>query len=587
MAAIFGLVGLHTANDLHQMADRLRHRGPCCQLETVHERLSLGVIGPAAETLLYRTDQSVSVATGAVYSVGREIREADPRESLAELVLRRFDFDGLSGVAALDGEFAAVICRLKKGKTIFLRDFFGCAPLFWSVVSGQCFAFASEYKAIFALNGFAPVVDRKMLQYLQDSKHLPVGRTLLSNVRAARPGITTIIDNQVVAYRNFAPLTCRIEIRDEETAQRTIAHRFREVLQRRAGSVGPIGLALSGGIDSIGMAFQLRDIFPDRELHTFTAGYGHEDPEMRTAAEVAADIGAIHHPVLTPPSLVAASLAKLVWHMEDPCARSEALQLLRIAEVARGYVPALMSGQGADGLFAGMPRHKLLRLAGRLPLARGPLFELLDLTQLGLQPETLLGKALAALVYHGSVPPVPTVIEGGQIERPARHAAGPEFLNRVLAFGFQKSVQQDIAKFERPFAASGLGFTSPFLDLSFARIAFTIDERLKIRRGVEKYVLRAALAAVVPQEFCFIPKYPQRMRYDLEFADQLDHAADVLLSPAAVKARGFFEPRSIRRLRRRRPGRPYAPEAAMRLWTAVSTETWARLFLDQGGVGAK
>jgi asparagine synthetase B (glutamine-hydrolysing) len=284
--------------------------------------------------------------------------------------------------------------------------------------------------------------------------------------------------------------------------------------------------------------------------------------------------------VLTPPSLVADSLEKLVWHMEDPSSRSEALQLLRIGEVASGFVPVLLSGQGADGLFAGMPRHRLIQMAGRLPLVRGPLFEIFDLTQLGVPPDSIAGKALAALLYRGKVPPVPTVIGGGAVPRPDRMPPGPDFLNRVLAAGYQNSALQDVGKFERTFAASGVGYASPCLDVSFARMAFTIDERLKIRKGMEKYIFRTALSSVVPERFRSIPKHPQRMHYDVEFADCLDQAADALLSPASVKSRGFFEQRSIDRLRRRTDGRPYAAEAAMRIWTALATETWARLFLD-------
>jgi asparagine synthase (glutamine-hydrolysing) len=304
---------------------------------------------------------------------------------------------------------------------------------------------------------------------------------------------------------------------------------------------------------------------------------------MVTAADVARDVGSIHHTVLTPPSLVTASLAKLVWHLEDPIARSEALQLLRIGEVAADFVPVLLSGQGADGLFAGMARHRLIQMAGRMPLLRGPLFEIFDLTQLGIQPDGIVGKTLAALLYRGKVPPVPTVIGGGSVTRADRTPPGPDFLNRTLAAGYQNSAQQDAGKFERPFAASGVGYASPCLDVSFARMAFTIDERLKIRRGMEKYIFRSSLDSVVPPRFRSVPKHPQRMRYDVEFADCLDQLADALLSASAVKSRGFFEQRSVDRLRRRSAGRPYATEAAMRLWTALATETWARLFLDNGG----
>jgi asparagine synthase (glutamine-hydrolysing) len=580
MTAILGLVGQHTPDDLGAMGDRLKHRGQLHHFETLTDRLSVGAIGDDPGSMIFRTDSAVAVAAGDLYSVADESQPAGADRNIAERLLRRFNSDGISGLAAVDGDFAGAICQLDGRRVTLLRDFFGCMPLFWSIVGNGCLAFASEYKAIHALRSFTPVVDRSMLQHLQSAKRIPVGRTLLSNVAAAKPGITTVENDAVAAYENFKPLACDISIRDEDTAKRTIATQFQDAMRRRGGTRKEIGLALSGGIDSIGMAFQLRSIFPEREIHTFTAGHGDDDPEMLTAADVAKEIGSIHHPVPTPPSLVADSLEKLVWHMEDPSSRSEALQLLRIGEVASGFVPVLLSGQGADGLFAGMARHRLIQMAGRLPPLRGPLFEIFDLTQLGMQPDSIAGKALAALLYRGKVPPVPTVIGGSAVERPSRMPPGPDFLNRVLAAGYQNSAQQDVGKFERTFAASGVGYTSPCLDVSFARMAFTIDERLKIRRGMEKYIFRTALASVVPERFRSIPKHPQRMRYDVEFADCLDRLADALLSPSSVKARGFFEQRSIDRLRRRSAGRPYAAEAAMRLWTALATETWARLFLD-------
>jgi asparagine synthase (glutamine-hydrolysing) len=580
MSGIVGLIGPHTPDDLQAMARRLQHRGRQYHFEALHDRLAVGAVGDDPQAMIYRTGSSVAVASGSVYSIGGDPGPVASQRNIAELLLRRFDSGGVPSLSAVDGDFAAAICQSDGGRVTLLRDYFGCMPLFWSVLESGAMAFASEYKAICALSSFRPLVDRSMLQYLQAAKRMPVGRTLLSNVAAARPGATLIEANRVAGYSNFEPLACDIKIRDEKEAKQVVAAQFQEALRRRSEGSDPLGLALSGGIDSIAMAFQLRSLFPEREIHTFTAGYGEDDPEMMTASEVAHEIASVHHPVPTPPSLVSTSLEKLVWHMEDPTSRSEALQLLRIGEVAAAYVPSLLSGQGADGLFAGMPRHRLVGLAGRLPLLRGPLFEIFDLTQTGLQPDSLRGKALAALLYRGKVPPVPAVVDGGTVPRPARTSPGPDFLNRVLAAGYQNSALQDVGKFERPFAASGVGYTSPCLDVSFARMAFTIDEQLKIRKGVEKYIFRTSLASVVPQKFRSIPKHPQRMRYDLEFSDCLDKEADTLLSPDSVKSRGFFEQQSIDRLRRRSAGRPYAAEAAMRLWTALATETWARLFLD-------
>jgi asparagine synthetase B (glutamine-hydrolysing) len=189
-----------------------------------------------------------------------------------------------------------------------------------------------------------------------------------------------------------------------------------------------------------------------------------------------------------------------------------------------------------------------------------------------------VGKLFDWLYLKGKVPPVPKVIGARLPERTILPPIHAEFVNRNMVDEFHLS-----QKFERTFAASGLEHCSPFCDLALARAAFTITDKLKIRFHVSKYVLRRALATIVDDEFRQLPKFPQRMRYDVAFAETLDEVAREALSDASVQRRNLFEPHSIRRLFRSRRERPYSAEAAMRLWTAVLTEIWAQLFLDQRG----
>jgi asparagine synthetase B (glutamine-hydrolysing) len=115
------------------------------------------------------------------------------------------------------------------------------------------------------------------------------------------------------------------------------------------------------------------------------------------------------------------------------------------------------------------------------------------------------------------------------------------------------------------------------------RIAFTIPGAYKIRRGKEKYVLRQAIRSIVPAEVLNVPKFPMKMRHDRVFSDALDALADRILSRERVERRGFMDFGTVEGLRRRRPGRPYSSEGAMRRWTALLTEIWAHQFLDLRG----
>ena len=115
------------------------------------------------------------------------------------------------------------------------------------------------------------------------------------------------------------------------------------------------------------------------------------------------------------------------------------------------------------------------------------------------------------------------------------------------------------------------------------RTAFTVPSSLKIRNRQEKYIMRRALATLVPPELVNVPKFPMKMRHDLAFADAQDSLADRVLSRERVERRGFFEFGEIQKLRRRDRGRAYSSEGGMRLWTALLTEVWAEIFLDGRG----
>ena len=160
---------------------------------------------------------------------------------------------------------------------------------------------------------------------------------------------------------------------------------------------------------------------------------------------------------------------------------------------------------------------------------------------------------------------------------------GPEFINDVAVKGFQNGQCQDIQKFERNIAGCGLIYQSPFYDLDLVKKAFSIPDSLKISGGMQKYILRRSFEGVVPEKFLQVPKLPQRMNYDMEFSHTLNKLAEQYLSKASIENRCFFKYSDIERLIKKSLRKPYSPEWSMRIWTAVLTEVWARVYLDNNG----
>ncbi len=576
MGAVFGVFGSAREEELCAMAARLDHRGKRVSIQQVGDAGWLGVVAedPAARLI---TSGGVGLACHA--------RIYDSPDELTRLATA-FPMDP-SEIESIDGDFAAARIDAAKRELTIARDHFGTFPMFIARTADGSLAFASEQKALLALPGIEPSPDRAMVQHLQHAKRLPVGRTLLAGIEEVPPGCvrTYASSGEMRREHTFNTIDPTGQVTDPEEAGELIRSHMERATRARVGDLSPIGLALSGGIDSIALAFLFRKLWPDRAIVTLSAGSHADDHELVTARKVAAEIRSDHREIVTSPVGLAAALPDLAWHMEDPTSRSEAYQLYRIGQAAsEAGLGVVFHGQGADGMFAGMPRSAILALVNKHPIARRSLEEFFSYTQLGLPPKRLLAKLGVWAKFRGSVPPVPRIIEGGGGPDPIRFPKpGPQFINRVLGPSYQRGVFQDLRKFERTFGAWGVEPRTINTDMAFARTAFDIDDGLKIRDGQQKWVFRRAMEPWVPASFRSIPKFPQRMEANLALADALDGMADDVLSAQSVRTRGLFAPESIERLRRTDRSKPYTHEGGMRLWTAIMTELWARAMLDRCG----
>jgi asparagine synthase (glutamine-hydrolysing) len=585
MNSIFGVSGQVLDSTLHQMGRRLIHRGGASKAHRLaHEApVAFGVTG--SENHLFSKNNFTIVADADIYNK-EELHQFLVRkgisvrpESEAELLLALFQVDAVEGLEKINGDYAFAIWDGDNQLLTLVRDYCGCRPLFYTALpEDKGIAFASEYKALLTLPEISPEPDRDMLQCLQYHKKLPVGQTLFKGIRAVGPGSITMFSaaGQRVDHRKMTRIQPLTVLSNEAEAVAEVRNALAGAIKCRISHPERIGIALSGGIDSIGIAFICRHLFPDSEIHTFTAGSDPQDEELVVAERVSRSIQSIHHAVITLPDLMKDHLEKLVWHIEEPYARSESLQLFKIGEAAAPHVTSLLCGMEADALFAGMPRHKILWLMSKWPFLKGILGEIYDLTQSGLQPTSLGGKILLKSYLRHKTAPIPKVV--GSSYRPNKTVFptnNNQLVNTFLASIFQAGAFQDGQKLEKPFAAWGVRYQSPFLDPNMIRVAFGISDELKFKNGKNKYILRKALQAFVPEEFTYIPKKPQRMKYDLAFSKTLDEVAMHYLGSGRQR---IFDTKDISALKKMKRKGAYPAESAMRLWTAVLTQIWYEQF---------
>jgi asparagine synthase (glutamine-hydrolysing) len=342
-------------------------------------------------------------------------------------------------------------------------------------------------------------------------------------------------------------------------------------------------VALSTGLDSAITLAAARHVAPEKELHAFTARFGPDDQDLHVAADLARRFDARHHEIRLDPADLPTLLPEALWRMEDPVGGQEFAVFHAVAREAAKHVTLLLTGHQSDVLFGGMPRHRLVGLAASLQVARGPLTELLSWTQSGFAPRSLLGRTLVTACAGGRRLPPPDVIGASAKPEDVRLALGePEPLNRYM---HRRLLERGdgFAAIERLHVAAGIPMASPFFGDEVVREAFRIPDRLKVRGGRQKLILREAGRGLLPDAALRRGKSLLRVRLDRGLAGVLGELAAELLADAVVRRRGLIDPAYAARVRRHAERGTLDAQRFNRLWSLLLLELWCRLFLDHRG----
>lgn len=586
MGALYGILGGAGRGEIEALDRQLAHRGR----EGAHWSPGRDlVLGIRSTRPLIETQEHGPVAFDGALDNRREVgrllgrRDAqvlgpgDDPQLLVELV----DTLGLEALAELAGTFALALWFGPDRRLVLARDRIGYAPLYFTLV-GERLIFASEYKALLAIPDVPAVPNRSAIQTIHSTKWVQPGVTCLEGIHPVAPGSWLEIQARRLWSRRFWNLPIRVAEGDESAHAVRLRESFLDVLRRQTAPYARIGISLSGGLDSAVVAAGVRAVAAGREVHTFSAGYGPDDRELVNAARVAQELGTHHHPVVLDPADLPALLPWMVWHLEEPIGREDISYLFVAAREAARHVDVVLAGFGFDGLFAGLPRHRLADLGIRYASLRGVLGEFYDYTYRSVPPRSLAGRLLKAAYFRGRDFPAPQVLGAEPLTPFAGFpAGGDQPLGNFLRRGFMVLPYQ--SPVERLYAAAGVRMNAQHTDPAFLAAAFSIPDRLKIRGLTQKYILRKACQGLLPPGMLGFGKSFNRLKHDVRLAEVLDGMSAELLSPAAVRDRGLFDPDYVARLLRRSSGRSYPRERVYRIWSLLLTEIWGRTFLDRRG----
>jgi asparagine synthase (glutamine-hydrolysing) len=590
-----------------------------------HRRLSILDLSTAGHQPMVNDDQSLILTyNGEIYNF-LELREeleahhmTFRSQSDTEVLLKAYEQWSVEAFTKLNGMWALTLWDGRRRTLVASRDRFGVKPLYYTVVDGT-WIFASEIKAILAYPGaFRGIDEHKVMEFLARGLINHTQQTLFRDIHAVEPGSYMELTGHTVKHRQFWVLHANTA--HEAQPDSLLVKQFRELLadavRLRVRSDVPIGTMLSGGLDSTSITAlihkhrlaHLAGSGPASEglhsfHHTFSACWpGSVLDEERAVDLMCKELNLLSHKLYLTDAITADFLPKVVCCLDEPFESPTAVVQYLLMREARAYgVKVVLNGHGSDEMLGGYPDFFIPPFLAGLLLAARPMLALREYrafqTSYELGRRQMLVAVLHALLPAWLQTPVANLVHMRQqknlgifaeVGRPvavcngvAADALPPHLspLNAILWLTFTQHVIPMWLRMEdRVSMTCSVESRLPFMDYRLVEFAFNLPDRLKLRDGYTKYILRQAMQDSLPESVAFNrvkrrfqPPYPQWFRGAWRPMIQ-----DLLLGPCQVQPY-LHPPRFRERLQAYLAGHNSALPART-LWRVLSTEIWLQTF---------
>ena len=599
-------LGAADPRPVEAMSALLGHRGP--------DDRGLAVDGPAAfgfrrlsildleggrQPMASEDGQVLLAFNGEIYNhlkLRKELEAGGARfrtRSDAETVLRLYERDGLRALPSLEGMFALAVWDRRTQAVVLARDRMGVKPLYYSLEGGRL-AFASELRALLRAGLGRDVDPAALWDYLNYGfVHAP--RTVLASIRRLAPGRVLIVDRFGAKERRYHALPgepgaeaggARPPASEDEGADPAdrLESLLSEAIRSQLQADVPVGVFLSGGVDSsLVAALAVRHV---PKLSTFTIGFSGARrgvDESGRARRIAERLGTDHHELILPADVLS-RLDDFAACLDEPLADSALLPTFLLSSFARKTVKAVLTGEGADELFAGYDRYKaayVSELISAFPEAvQGP--------AAGLASRLGRGRHFARLPFLGPA----DWAEAGRQGRTAEMQSylSPRFLaavprdwnswvqdlprlpglNGALACDL-RTVLADclLMKVDKASMRASLEARVPFLDSGVVDFALGLAPSQKMRWLKGKFLLRRVAAKHLPFDSAWRPKHGFIVPWEDWLRSRASSAVDDALRSKAVREADVFDvDLLLKTLGELRDGSPH-PDAGLFFRVAV------------------
>ena len=602
-------------NVLDAMTDTMVHRGPNDRGTYQRPGIALGVrrlsivdVAGGHQPFLSEDGAVAAIQNGELYN-HEEVRAELARNGHhlrtrcdTEILPHLYEDVGERLPERLRGKFGLAVWDGRRRRALIARDRLGVKPLYYACC-GDLLVFASELKSLLASGLVTGALDYEAIDAYLTFGFFPGPKTPLAGVAKVPPGHRVVVGDgkvRVEAYWRYPLPAPRTGLSADEHAEGLLAE-LEESVRLRLMSDVPLGAMLSGGIDS-SLIVALMARHTSGSVKTFSVGFVEDDlNELADAREVAQRFGTEHHELELSRADTELDLPRLAWFLDEPLADLSSIGFLALSELASRHVTVALSGQGADELLGGYPKHQAAAIAAMGERVPGFLWR--AGIAAGAHGPARLRRASRALSAPNTVERLiamsgrmdedlrPRLLRG-PLEEAMDRPRAPSWPDRLgdladaplpatLYIDGQLALVDDMLHyFDRASMAHSLEVRVPFLDHQVVEYCAGIPAELKVRRLTTKYFKRAS-RGILPDRIIDKRKIGFfAASVDGWFRDQAGGAiAEYLLAPQPHYAE-ILDPQGVRDLVRRHAEMPHRADARL-LLAILMLEVWLSSFLPR------
>ncbi|QSZ26697.1 asparagine synthase (glutamine-hydrolyzing) [Aceticella autotrophica] len=617
---IAGFIG---RRNLEEMLGIIRHRGP--DDEGIYSkgetglgirRLSILDIKSGHQPIHNEKKNIWVVCNGEIYnfqSLKRSLMIKGHEfytNSDTEVIVHLYEEYGEKFVLYLNGMFAIAIYDETRKKLMLARDRLGVKPLYY-ILNNRTIVFASEIKALLMCNILDTELNYNKLGTYLKYRYIPGEQTLFKNIYKLMPGYILIYANNKIKTNKYWDITFKDDnnAKEELYYRENISKLFSLSVEDRLISDVPLGIFLSGGLDStIVLSEALK--FYDKRLKTFSVGFEkplkspnlNEYNELNYAKKVADFYGTEHYEYIIKPKEVLEDLNRIIWHLDEPLSDPTSIPLYYLSKLAKRHVKVVLSGEGADEVFAGYTIYKepeVIKRYRKIPgFIRNYLIEPINLCMpfnygkdfikraklsveerykgVGLTfKDCEISAILSSDLYANSI-----IEDKGDQYIPSifNNFKSRDEVNMMLFFDQKVWLPEDVLmKSDKISMSNSIELRVPFLDYKLVEYAASIPSNLKYKGDNEKYILKEAFKDNLP-DFVLNRKkngFPVPITSLLK-KEYREFVMDILLSQTALN-RGYFNKSYIEGYFN---GVNTGNNTGRQIWLLLTFELWHRMFID-------